>query len=303
MKNKKILVIIVAYNSMKWADRCYSSLRDTSVGCDVFTIDNGSTDGTPEYIKAHFPEVILHEAKQNLGFGRANNLGLQKALDEGYDYVYLLNQDAWVETDTFAKLIETSLRHPEYGVLSPLQMQADLQHMDDRFVTYVIGENQKKRPYLIEDFYFNRFEDVYETSFVMAAHWFITSHCLQMVGGFSPTFFHYGEDNNYLQRVRYWKLKVGIVPAARAVHDRENNNWSSEKMQYVMNYTQPLVKASNPLGRCKTSYFIKQNLKQALRSRNKMLFDYAIRLFNERKQIISNFRLSLKPCAFLHKAE
>lgn len=300
MKNN-ILVIIVAYNSMKWADRCYLSLRNSSVPCDILTVDNGSTDGTPEYIRQHFPEVTLYEAKQNLGFGRANNLGLQKVLDEGYDYAYLLNQDAWIEPDTFSNLIAISQKHTEYGVLSPLQMQADLQHMDDRFVTYVIGENQKKRPYLIEDFYFNRLEDVYETSFVMAAHWFITRQCLQTVGGFSPTFFHYGEDNNYLQRVRYWKMKVGIVPTARAVHDRENNNWSSEKMLYVMNYTQPLVKASNPLGRCKTSYFIKQNLKQAIRLRNKRLFDYAFRLYKERKQIIQNFRLSLNTCAFLNQ--
>lgn len=298
--DKKILVVIVAYNSMKWVDRCYSSLRASSVPCDVFTVDNGSTDGTTDYIKEHFPEVILHEAKQNLGFGRANNIGLQKALDEGYEYIYLLNQDAWVETDTFEKLISTSLAHPEYGVLSPLQMQADLQHMDDRFVTYVIGENQKKRPYLIEDFYFNRCEDVYETTFVMAAHWFITRHCLQTVGGFSPTFYHYGEDNNYLQRVKYWKLKVGIVPAALAVHDRENNNWSQEKMLYVMNYTQPLVKVSSPLGRSSIGSFIKANLKQAIRSRNKLLLDYAIRLYKERKQIIQNFRLSLKTCAFLN---
>jgi len=298
--DKKILVVIVAYNSMKWADRCYTSLRKSSVPCDVITIDNGSKDGTPEYIKAHYPEVILHEAKQNLGFGKANNIGMQKALDGGYDYVYLLNQDAWVETDTFEKLISTSLSHPEYGVLSPLQMQADLQHMDDRFVTYVIGENQKKRPYLIEDFYFNRLADVYETSFVMAAHWFITRSCLQTVGGFSPTFYHYGEDNNYLQRARYWKFKVGIAPAAKAVHDRENNNWSNEKLLYVMNYTQPLVKSSNPLGRVKISSFIKANLKQAIRSRNKQLFDYAVKLIKERKQIIQNFRSSLKPGAFLN---
>ena len=90
----KILTIIVTYNGMKWLDRCLGSLRESSLKTDVVAVDNGSTDGTPEYIAANFPEVQLHCTGENLGFGRANNVGLQKAVAEGYDYVYLLNQDA-----------------------------------------------------------------------------------------------------------------------------------------------------------------------------------------------------------------
>lgn len=59
--NNSTIVIIVSYNSMRWAERCYSSLRASSVPCDVLMIDNGSTDGTIEYVKSHFPEVQIIE--------------------------------------------------------------------------------------------------------------------------------------------------------------------------------------------------------------------------------------------------
>lgn len=299
MSKNKVLVIIVAYNSMKWAERCYESLRNSTVPCDVITIDNGSTDGTQEYVKTHYPEVDYRDLKSNTGFGHANNIGLQRALDEGYEYAYLLNQDAWVMPNTFERLIAASLEHPEYGVLSPLQMKADLKHFDDKFVTYAVGECQTERPLMLEDFYFNRAAEIYETRFVMAAHWFIPRHCFELVGGFSPTFFHYGEDNNYLTRVRYWKQKVGIVTTTQAVHDRGDSHWSKEKELYVTRYTQALVQTSCPTGRWHVWTFIRENTVKAIKGGDMLLWDYAIRLFKERKQIDKNYQASLHPCAFL----
>lgn len=303
MSNKKVLVIIVAYNSMKWAERCYESLRASTVPCDVITIDNGSTDGTVEYIRQHYPEVDLRVMKSNLGFGRANNIGLQRVLDEGYDYAYLLNQDAWIMPDTIEKLISVSSINPDFGVLSPMQMKADGEHLDDRFATYVIGECQQTRPLLSEDLFFGRAKNIYETSFVMAAHWFITRNCVEQVGGFSPTFTMYGEDNNYMQRVRYWNLKIGIVPTAQAVHDRGNSNWSEKKLLFVENYTQALVKASNPKWKWSVWTLIRQNISKAIRNHNKDQWYYAVRLFKERNVIDNNYHESHKSCAFLHNSK
>ena len=113
MNRNKILVIIVSYNAMPWVNRCLTSLRQSVVPCDVTIIDNGSTDGTQDYIHKNFPEVDLIKNKENLGFGRANNIGLQKALDNNYEFVYLLNQDAWIQEDTFEHLINVSESYPE----------------------------------------------------------------------------------------------------------------------------------------------------------------------------------------------
>jgi len=300
MKKNNILVVIVAYNSMKWIKRCYDSLRNSSIPCDVITIDNGSTDGTQQFLQDNYPEVELHISNKNLGFGKANNIGLQKALDEGYQFVYLLNQDAWVFPDTFSNLINTSQQQPEFGILSPMQLQADGVHFDNNFATNVIGQHQKSRPLLSEDLFFGRQEDVYNVTFVMAAHWLITRKCLEKVGGFSPTFFHYGEDDNYLLRAQYWKFKIGIVPKAQAVHDRQDSTWSNQKRLYINNYTIPLNRMSNPLSKQRIWPFIKENLRGAIRGRNLQLWNYALQFYKNRKQIEENYLQSLKPTAFLN---
>jgi len=299
MKQYKILVIIVSYNAMKWAERCYNSLRNSSASCDVITIDNGSTDGTQDFIRKNYPEVILVENKENMGFGKANNIGLQKALDDKYDYAYLLNQDAWVLPTTFEALIKVSEVHPEYGILSPMQMRADEIHFEDKFGNFVLPYYQTFAPHLLEDLYFNRHEDVYETSFVMAAHWLISAKCLSTVGGFSPTFPHYGEDVNYIHRTNYWKMKIGIVPLAKAIHDRNDSKWSKEKEIYVNDYIGTLVSISNPLKKESIGKYISILLKRAIRSRQKNLAEYAYRLIKEKAFVEANYKRSLKTKAFL----
>ena len=92
----RTLVIVVTFNGRKWMDGCLGSLRRSARKADVLVVDNASTDGTAEYVREHFPECRLLACQDNLGFGQANNLGLESAVREGYEFVYLLNQDARV---------------------------------------------------------------------------------------------------------------------------------------------------------------------------------------------------------------
>ncbi|MBO6238114.1 MAG: glycosyltransferase family 2 protein, partial [Bacteroidales bacterium] len=95
-----ILVVIVTFNARKWVRKCLKSLEKSTLPADVLVVDNGSADGTLERIRAEFPGTRIIETGENLGFGAANNIGLRIALDEGYQFAYLLNQDAWLEKDT-----------------------------------------------------------------------------------------------------------------------------------------------------------------------------------------------------------
>ena len=298
--NNSVLCIVVTYNAMTWIERCLNSLLLSTMPGDIIVIDNGSADGTQEYVKKHFPEVCLFQSEQNLGFGRANNIGLQKALDEGYDYVYLLNQDAWIMPETLQILIDAQRKHPEYGVLSPMQLQANGEHMDNNFLHHVIREHQTTGSSIVEDLYFNRLKEVYEVDFVMAAHWLISRECIKKTGGFSPTFPHYGEDDNYLQRCQYRGMKAGIVPMARAVHDREERKDSEEKRQYITRYIEALKRASQPQQPIHVDKYIKAYLRGGLLSRDRYMLKYAFRLLRERKDIIQNRETSMStPCAFL----
>ena len=228
MENKTLFVIIVTFKGWQWYDQCFASLRESTVPIQTIVVDNASNDGTVEFIREHYPEIHLIESKENLGFGRANNIGMRYALDQGCGYVFLLNQDAWVEKDTFEKLIKIHLNHPEYGILSPMHLKAEKTGIEKALITYLDDHHITDKS-LFEDLFFGRIKEVYDTKYVNAAAWLLPRKTLEVVGGFDPIFSHYGEDGNYMDRVMFHKMKIGICPSCIAVHDTERRITASDK--------------------------------------------------------------------------
>lgn len=238
----KLHVIIVTFNGIKWIDKCLHSILESTVPSTIIIVDNKSSDETIPYLKKHYPDIILFENKKNLGFGRSNNIGIKYALENNADYIYLLNQDAWVEPNTFEDLINIQKSHPDFGVLSPIQMTASKTKLDDFFATLCIARNKEN---IISDIYLNKCKEIYEVDFVMAAHWLISKECIINIGGFSSIFTHYGEDNNYLHRCHYHGYKVGICPKVIAVHDREFRKRTPAELFYLKYNSAFLVDLNN----------------------------------------------------------
>ena len=241
----EILVVLVTYNDLPWAKTCFDRLFSSTIIPDVFVWDNGSTDGSQKYILQHYPNIILQQSSENLGFGRANNEGVKYAIRNGYKFVYLLNQDAWVDDNVFEELIKVKKQHPEYGILSPLQLTGDGTLLDKNFLFNV---KEKRCPGLLRDLKAHQEKDVYTTEFVMAAHWFLAVEDLKKVGLFSPVFRHYGEDENLVARYKYWGYKIGVCPKVRAYHDRQYRVVEPEKQLYLW-YTSYLAATNDPLHR------------------------------------------------------
>lgn len=241
----KLLVIIVTYRGIRWIGHCLDSVYSSSVQADVFICDNGSDDGTKEFISSNYPQAVLTCSEENLGFARANDLGFRYAIDHGYDFVYLLNQDAWVQPDTFERLIG-AFQSGSWGLLSPLQMRPDMVTPDRRFRRHYHGTMQPT-------------DVVQPVRFVMAAHWMLSRKCLESTGFFSPAFRHYGEDNNYCDRVRHLGFGIGVLPGAVAVHDRQDRKRTKAQRIYL-NYQYAKVRLSDP-----GSSFILQAVWQPLR--------------------------------------
>lgn len=235
----RILVIIVAYNFERWIERCLGSLRTSGVQVDTVVIDNGSKDNTTEIIERDYPEVRLVKSEHNLGFGRANNIGLKMACEEGYDAVYLLNQDAWVEKDTIGTLAELSNRFHEYGILSPVHLDSE-GRLDGGFADYAKKNNVDDIKRLAANG-----EDVVNIPFVNAAHWFIPVAVVRRVGGFSPLFFLYGEDVDWCNRLKKCGFLIGYSPSAFAVHDRGKREKPSPASIYRANYVYLLSEYAN----------------------------------------------------------
>ena len=215
MDTTKIYAVVVTYNGMQWYDKCFGSLQASSVPLHVIVVDNASTDDSVVYIKEKYPTIQLIESDKNLGFAKANNIGIRYAIDHNADYVFLLNQDAWIEENTLSILLETFAKEKKLGIVSPLHLNGDKSGLDWKFVEYMPTD-------FTSDLYLNRFKSFYHVSFINAAAWLISSSCIYKVGGFDTSLFtHYGEDTNYCQRVLYHGFKIGINTKCTICHDRE----------------------------------------------------------------------------------
>lgn len=220
ISDTRIFVVIVTFNGVKWLEACFKSVLNSSMSTAIIVVDNGSTDGSLDLIKSKYPTIHLIKQNDNLGFGKANNIGISKALSLGADNVFLLNQDTIIKNDCLEKLLEISKTNSEYGILSPVHF-----NYKGTSLEYYFEQFMSKNDLLAKDIKSEKFSDsVYEVPFVNAAAWFITKKTFKIIGGFDPIFHHYGEDNNYCQRLNYHHLKIGIVPNAEIYHDSKKRS-------------------------------------------------------------------------------
>ena len=234
MENR-VFVIVVSYNGLRWYDRCLGSLQSSEIPLNVVVVDNASTDGSVGVIRQRFPDVVILPQERNLGFGQANNLGMRYALDHGADCVFLLNQDAWIEPDTLKHLVRIHQDHPEYGILSPLHLIADKKHIEPLLLQR-LADYRTTDPMFVNDLCFGSLKEVYDTKYVNAAAWLLPRKTLETIGGFDPFFFMYGEDDNYINRVQYHGMKIGICPKTSIVHDarQERPLYDSREHEVLM---------------------------------------------------------------------
>ena len=218
MKELSVSIIIVTYNGMPWLTKCLNSCK----GHTTIVVDNASTDDTITFIKQNYKEIIILPQAKNLGFGAANNIGISYALNKGAEQVFLLNQDAYLVDDALDTLVKFQKENPSYGILSPIHINAKQDKLDIGFANYTSFSNN---PFFVSDAILKKtLQPVYEVPFVNAAAWLLSKACLETVGGFDPLFFHYGEDDNYCQRVLFHKFKIGIIPNVYVIHDREHRD-------------------------------------------------------------------------------
>ena len=114
--------LIVNWNGRQHLEQCLPSLMCSYSPHHIWTVlDNGSTDGSQEWLKHHFPTITLYELKRNLGFATANNVGIRLALAERADYVVLLNNDTRVEPNWLDVLIEVAESDPNIAICQARQ--------------------------------------------------------------------------------------------------------------------------------------------------------------------------------------
>lgn len=216
--NTNVYIIIVAYNAMRWVDKCLSSLEGSTVKVKVVVVDNCSKDETVGYIKKNYSHVKIIVNSINVGFGQANNQGIEYAYTNGATHFFLLNQDAWILPDTIEKLITIQSKY-HLGIVSPIHLNGEGEDIDINFKRYITNDI-KFDGEIIKDMLLNKTQDHYIVQRINAAAWIISRDIIENIGGFDPVFFLYGEDDNYLQRLHYHGYKIAFIPDSFIHHDR-----------------------------------------------------------------------------------
>jgi len=229
VKNKRnsnkpidISFIIVSYNAREYLINCIQSIYDTTekINFEIIVVDNSSVDGSAEAIEKKFTEVIVIKKTENLGFAKANNVGINIASGK---YVCLVNSDVKIFPGCMQKLYDYIQHHPEIGMIAPRTLNADgtLQKAVWKFPTvrriiFAVFGIQFLFPKLGVEY--GEINHVKEVDCLAGSFWLIPRDALPKVGLLDESFFFYGEDIDWCKRFRAAKYKVILYPFAEIIH-------------------------------------------------------------------------------------
>lgn len=219
-----VSVIVVTFNASDHVERCLEAVAGGPQ--EVIVVDNASTDMTPDLVRERFPSVRLLQLDENVGFGAANNAGMEAASGRWY---LLVNSDAWPVGDGIERLAAFAEANPKVGVAGPRLVGPDgrVQKSVRAFPTlwrlateYFFLRKLAPRSRLLNDFYGAGFDYRSRRSadFLMGAVLLLRREAVEQVGGFDPAFFMFSEEVDLCYRMRAAGWSVEFTPDAEFVH-------------------------------------------------------------------------------------
>lgn len=226
-----VSVIIVNYNVKEFLRVALASVERAfefgKLEGEIFVVDNNSEDDSVEMVRKEFPNVKLHALKENLGFGRANNLAMREATGE---YLLLLNPDTIVGEDTLRHMVEFMKAHPEAGLSGCKLLNADgsFQEVCRRgfptpwaSFTKLFGLSKlfpHSRLFAQYHLSYLPVDEIYEVDAISGAFMFLSREAWLRTSGFDESYFMYAEDLDLCFRVKKSGLNVFYVPTTATVH-------------------------------------------------------------------------------------
>lgn len=239
----KLSIIIISFNTKKYILDCLESiskfLPKAKASFEVIVIDNGSSDGSPAAIKKQFPQVKLIESKDNLGFGKANNIAAKLASGK---YLLFLNSDALIIDDSFKKVIDYLEKNKKIGIVGPKILLPDgscqpASYGDEPSLFSLLWSKFKRK---------NEEPKKQGVGWVTGACLFIRRNLFKKLHGFDDQFFMYFEDIDLCMSAKKAGYKVVVYPDAKVMHllgkslksnlERKKLYWDSQKRFYQKHY-------------------------------------------------------------------
>ena len=226
-KDVMVSIIFVNYNTKELTKNCIDSIvRHTQdVRYEIIVVDNASTDGSREAFRAD-GRVTLIESNENLGFGRANNLGMKHARG---DYFFLLNTDTLLLNNALKYFLDYEKSCAKPAVLGGWLLTAD----GERTRSYGIFPSIRSLAGSAIEVYtshipairhlFPPFQETYspspkEVDFVCGADMFFPRSIYDATGGFDPDFFMYYEETEWQYRMSRQDIPRILISEPRIIH-------------------------------------------------------------------------------------
>lgn len=162
------------------------------------------------HIRNKFPDVTIIETGRNLGFAGGNNVGIRHALENGADYVWLLNNDTEVEPDVLSEMVRTSESAPSFGAIG-----AVLVEMNNRNRVQAYGGG---RVNVWLGLQWDNKQAGRRLDYINGASLFIPRRVLEAQGLLDERFFMYWEDTEFGFRLRQAGWELGVAESARVYH-------------------------------------------------------------------------------------
>jgi GT2 family glycosyltransferase len=224
----KLSIIIICWNDLKMIQGCLDSIYQGTHATtfEVIVSDNGSTDGSVEFIRAHYPEVCVIENKANLRFAKANNVGIRASRGE---YVLILNPDTIIHDGTLDKLVMFADEHPKAGAFGCKVLNPDGSYQESArpFPTlrgeWIAALYLRPLAYLsdwfISDTYTGWRGDTQRTvDWLSGCSLFVRRDALERISGFDDQFFYYYEDTDLCRRIWQAGYTILFTPKMSITH-------------------------------------------------------------------------------------
>ena len=239
-------VIIVSYNVKYFLAMCLCSVRDAirNINCEIFVVDNNSSDGSCEMIKKDFPGVKLISNRENRGFSAANNQAIKKA---GGKYILLLNPDTIIGEDTLSQCIRFMDDHPDAGAAGVMMINGNGKYLPESKRAIPLPETAfwkisglyrlfPASP-RINRYYLGHLNagDTNRIDIVSGAFMFIRGKAVSETGLLDEDYFMYGEDIDYSYRLLGRGYGNYYFPDARIIHFKGEST-KKEEMDFVIRF-------------------------------------------------------------------
>ena len=223
-----VSIVIVNWNTKDYLIKCLRSIYETTKNLDyeIYVVDNGSSDGSPEAVMKQFPQVRLIRNNNNLGFARANNIAISKSSGR---YICLINSDILVLNRCIKNLLTLMDSHPRVGLASPRILNPDrtLQPNWRKFPTlwrsllrtFAVDRLLPTSPHFLgksNNYWTNK--PVRNVDVLMGCFWIIRRQAIAQVGLMDEDFFMYGEDIDWCKRFHKSGWDVVYYSNAEAIH-------------------------------------------------------------------------------------